>query len=122
MSTPVLVFILVVAIIISVGFLLLVFSLVPAINELKYLLSDLQKTSVEARELVLNLNEYRYKSQPGRELLCRSVCDVFAIGRIPPIIRVFVRILSVTRLCSLPHTSFIYNQSCSIRGMHARGS
>lgn len=57
MSTPVLVVIIVVAIILSVGFLLLVFSLVPAINELKYLLSDLQKTSVEARDLVVKLKE-----------------------------------------------------------------
>ncbi len=61
MSTPILVVIIVVAIILSVGFLLLVFSLVPAINELKYLLSDLQKTSVETRDLVSKLKEVSEK-------------------------------------------------------------
>lgn len=56
MDSTLLVIIIVVAIILSVGFLLLVFSLVPAINELKFLLRDLQKTSSEARDLVNRLN------------------------------------------------------------------
>ncbi len=45
----------IVALALSVGFLLLVFSLVPAINQLKSFLADLEKTSVEARELTVRL-------------------------------------------------------------------
>lgn len=55
MDSTLLVIIVIVAIILSVGFLLLIFSLVPAINELKFLLRDLQKTSAEARELAHRL-------------------------------------------------------------------
>ncbi|MCK4836076.1 MAG: hypothetical protein KAT17_05545 [Candidatus Aminicenantes bacterium] len=61
MNTTVLVVIIIVAIILSVGFLLLIFSLVPAINELKFLLRDLQKTSGEARDLVLKLKDVSEK-------------------------------------------------------------
>jgi predicted PurR-regulated permease PerM len=57
MDSTLLIVIIIVAIILSVGFLLLIFSLVPAINELKFLLRDLQKTSAEARELVNKLKE-----------------------------------------------------------------
>ncbi len=45
----------IVSIIVSVGFLVLVLSLVPMINQLKLLLTDLEKTSSEARELTKNL-------------------------------------------------------------------
>lgn len=55
MDSTLLVIIIIVAIILSVGFLLLIFSLVPAINELKFLLRDLQKTSTEARDLAHRL-------------------------------------------------------------------
>jgi len=61
MNTTVLVIIIVVAIVLSVGFLMLVFSLVPALNELKFLLRDLQKTSTEARELVSKLQDVSEK-------------------------------------------------------------
>jgi len=57
MNTTLLAVIIIVAIILSVGFLLLIISLVPALNELKFLLRDLQKTSAEARELTLKLKE-----------------------------------------------------------------
>ncbi len=51
MSTTVLIVIVVVALIVSLGFLLLVITLVPAIQQLKSLLLDLEKTSVEVRDL-----------------------------------------------------------------------
>jgi predicted PurR-regulated permease PerM len=51
MSTTVLIVIFVVALIVSLGFLLLVITLVPAIQQLKSLLLDLEKTSVEVRDL-----------------------------------------------------------------------
>lgn len=47
----------IVALIFSVGFLLIVISLVPTLNQLKSLLKDVEKTSYEARELVKNLQE-----------------------------------------------------------------
>lgn len=51
MSTTVLIVIFVVALIFSLGFLLLVITLVPAIQQFKSLLLDLEKTSVEVRDL-----------------------------------------------------------------------
>ena len=57
MNTVVVVLIFIVALVLSTGFLLLVFSLIPAINQLKSLLADLEKTSSEARELVEKLND-----------------------------------------------------------------
>jgi uncharacterized protein YoxC len=51
MSSTVLIIIFVVALIVSLGFLLLVITLVPAIQQLKSLLLDLEKTSVEVRDL-----------------------------------------------------------------------
>lgn len=55
MSSTTTVIIFIVALILSVGFLMLVLSLVPAINQLKALLVDLEKTSVEARNLTIQL-------------------------------------------------------------------
>jgi predicted PurR-regulated permease PerM len=55
MNSTVVVIIFIVALILSVGFLMLVLSLVPTINQLKSLLKDLEKTSTEARELAMQL-------------------------------------------------------------------
>ncbi|MCJ7525515.1 MAG: hypothetical protein MUP71_09895 [Candidatus Aminicenantes bacterium] len=51
MSTPVLIIVFVVALVFSLGFLLLVITLVPAIQQLRSLLLDLEKTSLEVRDL-----------------------------------------------------------------------
>jgi predicted PurR-regulated permease PerM len=51
MSTPVLIIVFVVALVFSLGFLLLVITLVPAIQQFKSLLVDLEKTSLEVRDL-----------------------------------------------------------------------
>ena len=51
MSTPVLVIVFVVALVFSLGFLLLVVTLVPAIQQFKSLMADLEKTSLEVRDL-----------------------------------------------------------------------
>ncbi len=61
MSSTLEVIIFIVALIFSVGFLLLVISLVPTINQLKSLLSDLEKTSYEARDLVKKLQDVSEK-------------------------------------------------------------
>ncbi len=55
MNTAIIIVIFIVALLISVGFLILVLTLVPAINQLKSLLFDLEKTSSEARDLTSKL-------------------------------------------------------------------
>jgi uncharacterized protein YoxC len=49
------------ALIFSVGFLLLVILLVPAISRLKSTLEDMEKTSVQVRDLALKLKELSAK-------------------------------------------------------------
>ncbi|HEX7501934.1 MAG TPA: DUF948 domain-containing protein [Acidobacteriota bacterium] len=51
MSTSVLIIVFVVALVFSLGFLLLVITLIPAIQQLKSLLVDMEKTSMEVRDL-----------------------------------------------------------------------
>lgn len=51
MSTPILIIIFVVALVFSLGFLLLVITLVPAIQQFKALMVDMEKTSLEVRDL-----------------------------------------------------------------------
>jgi uncharacterized protein YoxC len=55
MSTTVLIIIFVVALVFSLGFLLLVLTLVPTIQQLKSTLLDLEKTSFEVRDLAREL-------------------------------------------------------------------
>jgi len=61
MSTTMTVILFIVALIFSVGFLLLVISLIPAINQLRFLLVDMEKTSVHIRELSIKLQELTVK-------------------------------------------------------------
>ena len=51
----------IVALIVSVGFLVLVLTLVPAINQFRMFLSDLHKTSGEIRNLTLKLTDLSEK-------------------------------------------------------------
>ena len=55
MSSGTEVIIFVVALILALGFLLLIITLIPAINQMKVLMEDLRKTSVETRDLALKL-------------------------------------------------------------------
>ena len=61
MDSVTIVIIFIVALIFSVGFLLVVISLVPTLNQLKSLLADLEKTSSEARELTKRLQNVSEK-------------------------------------------------------------
>ncbi len=61
MDSVTIVIIFIVALIFSVGFLLVVISLVPALNQLKSLLADLEKTSYEARKLTIKLQDVSEK-------------------------------------------------------------
>jgi uncharacterized protein YoxC len=49
------------ALIFSVGFLLLIILLVPAINRLRSTLEDMEKTSVQVRDLAIKLKELSVK-------------------------------------------------------------
>lgn len=51
MSTTVLIIVFAVALVVSLGFLLLVIALIPAIQQFKSLMLDLEKTSIEMRDL-----------------------------------------------------------------------
>jgi len=55
MNTALIIIIFIVALLISVGFLILVLTLVPAINQLRSLLFDLEKTSLEVRDFTFRL-------------------------------------------------------------------
>jgi hypothetical protein len=55
MNTTVLIIVFGVSLVFSLGFLLLVFSLIPAIQQFKSTLLDLEKTSVEFRDLAREL-------------------------------------------------------------------
>jgi len=51
MNATVLIIVFVVALVVSLGFLLLVITLIPAIQQFKSLMLDLEKTSIEVRDL-----------------------------------------------------------------------
>jgi predicted PurR-regulated permease PerM len=51
----------IVALLLSVGFLLLVLTLIPAINQLRSLLKDLEKTSCEVRDLAAHMKSISEK-------------------------------------------------------------
>lgn len=55
MSTTVLIIVFVVALVFSLGFLLLVITLIPAIQQFKSMLLDMEKTSFEVRDLAREL-------------------------------------------------------------------
>lgn len=57
MNTAVLIVIFVVALIVSLGFLLLVFALIPAIQQFRSTLLDLEKTSIEVRDLAREMKK-----------------------------------------------------------------
>ncbi len=74
MDSVTIVIIFIVALIFSVGFLLVVISLVPALNQLKSLLADLEKTSYEARELTKKLQNVSEKVDDDLEKI-NSIID-----------------------------------------------
>jgi len=75
MDSVTIVIIFIVALIFSVGFLLIVISLVPTLNQLKSLLVDLEKTSYEARELTKKLQDVSEKVDEDL-LKINSIIDV----------------------------------------------
>ena len=74
MSPALTIVIIVVALLIAVGFLLLVFILVPAINQLRFFLHDLEKTSTEVRNFTQKLAELTEKVGQDAEKV-RNILD-----------------------------------------------
>jgi len=74
MNSVTVILIFIVALIFSVGFLMVVISLVPALNQLKSLLADLEKTSSEARELTKRLQDVSDKVDEDLEKI-NSIID-----------------------------------------------
>lgn len=69
MDATLTVIVFIVALIFSVGFLLVVLSLVPTLNQLKSMFADIEKTSGEARELIVKLQEIGTKVDRDMEKL-----------------------------------------------------
>ena len=67
MSATVLIIIFVVALVFSLGFLLLVITLIPAIQQFKSLLVDMEKTSLEVRDLARELKQVSVMAQERLE-------------------------------------------------------
>ncbi|HLP46635.1 MAG TPA: DUF948 domain-containing protein [Candidatus Kapabacteria bacterium] len=61
MNTTIVIIVFIVALIFSVGFIMIVLSLVPAINQLKALMSDLEKTTTQITVLTARLNSISAK-------------------------------------------------------------
>lgn len=67
MNTAVIIVVFFVALLISLGFLILMVTLVPAINQLKSLLGDLERTSTEFRALTAKVKEIGEKVEVETE-------------------------------------------------------
>ena len=74
MDSVTIVIIFIVALIFSVGFLLVVISLVPTLNQLRSLLADLEKTSYEARIFTKKLQDVGEKVDEDLEKM-NSIID-----------------------------------------------
>jgi predicted PurR-regulated permease PerM len=61
MNPTTVVIIFIVALIFSIGFLLVILTLVPAINQFKSLIADMEKTSFQVRELSKKLSDLTEK-------------------------------------------------------------
>jgi hypothetical protein len=84
MSTTVIIIVFVVALVFSLGFLLLVFALIPAIQQFKSTLLDLEKTSLEFRDLARELKRVSVMAEDRLErvdtVLAQSKHAVETVG------------------------------------------
>jgi len=67
MNTAILIIIFVVALVVSLGFLLLVFTLIPAIQQFRSTLLDVEKTSLELRDLAREMKKVSVMAQERLE-------------------------------------------------------
>jgi hypothetical protein len=120
MSTTVLIIIFVVALVISLGFLLLVFAMIPAIQQLKSTLLDLEKTSCEVRDLARELKRVSVMAEDRLEkvdlVLAQSSRTVESAGEALHFISQNVLRRSAGLLAFLPALKMGWNLIKKIKG------
>jgi hypothetical protein len=120
MSTTVLVIIFVVALVFSLGFLLLVFAMIPAIQQLKSTLLDLEKTSGEVRDLARELKRVSVMAEDRLEkvdlVLAQSSRTVESAGEALHFISQNVLRRSAGLLAFLPALKMGWNLVKKIKG------
>lgn len=120
MSTSVLIIVFVVALVFSLGFLLLVITLIPAIQQFKSLLVDLEKTSIEVRDLareakrLSSIAEDRLEKVDG--VLAQSRRTVESAGDVLQFVSQNVLRRSVGLLAFLPAVKMGWNLIKKIKG------
>ena len=120
MSTTVLIIVFVVALVISLGFLLLVFTLIPAIQQFKSLMLDLEKTSIEVRDLAREMKRIGVMAEDRLEkvdvVLAQSKRTVESAGDALQFISQNVLKRSVGLLAFLPAIKMGWNLVKKIKG------
>jgi predicted PurR-regulated permease PerM len=120
MSTTVLIIVFVVALVFSLGFLLLVLTLIPAIQQFKSMTLDLEKTSVEVRDLIRELKRVSAMAEDRLEkvdlVLAQSSRTVENVGDVLKFISQNVLRRSAGLLAFLPAIKVGWNLIKKIKG------
>jgi predicted PurR-regulated permease PerM len=120
MSTSVLIIVFVVALVFSLGFLLLVITLIPAIQQFKSLLVDLEKTSIEVRDLAREAKRLSSIAEDRLEkvdvVLAQSRRTVESAGDVLQFVSQNVLRRSVGLLAFLPAVKMGWNLIKKIKG------
>jgi hypothetical protein len=120
MNTTVLIIVFVVALVVSLGFLLLVFTLIPAIQQFKSLLLDLEKTSIEVRDLAREMKRVSLMAEERLEkvdlVLAQSKRTVETAGDALQFISQNVLRRSAGLLAFLPAVKMGWNLVKKIKG------
>jgi hypothetical protein len=120
MSTTVLIIVFVVALVFSLGFLLLVITLIPAIQQFKSMLLDLEKTSFEVRDLARELKRVSVMAEDRLEkvdlVLAQSSRTVENVGEALHFISQNVLRRSAGLLAFLPAIKIGWNLIRKIKG------
>jgi high-affinity K+ transport system ATPase subunit B len=120
MNTAVLIIVFVVALVFSLGFLLLVLTLIPAIQQFKSMMLDLEKTSVEVRDLARELKRVSAMAEDRLEkvdmVLAKSGRTVENAGEVLHFISQNVFRRSAGLLAFLPAIKIGWNLIKKIKG------
>ena len=120
MNTTVLIIVFIVALVFSVGFLLLVLTLIPAIQQFKSMMLDLEKTSVEVRDLAREFKRVSVMAEDRLEkidiVLAKSGRTVENAGEVLHFINQNVLRRSAGLLAFLPAIKMGWNLIKKIKG------
>ncbi|MCX6554467.1 MAG: DUF948 domain-containing protein [Candidatus Aminicenantes bacterium] len=120
MSSTAVIIIFVVALVFSLGFLLLVITLIPAIQQFKSMMLDLEKTSFEVRDLARELKQVSVMAQERLEkvdqVLAQSKRTVENAGEALHFINQNVLRRSAGLLAFLPAVKMGWNLIKKIKG------